>query len=82
MDVATTEQQTMSATTSDIKLEPQPNIEPSLQPIFQMIHDNPISLDNLVEATQLDTSVLLSGLLQLELAGVIAQLPGGKYQRS
>ncbi|MEM8612207.1 MAG: DNA-processing protein DprA [Cyanobacteria bacterium P01_H01_bin.105] len=81
MNVATTEQPTMSAT-SDIELEPQSNIEPSLQPIFQMIHDDPISLDNLVEATQLDTSVLLSGLLQLEIAGVIAQLPGGKYQRS
>lgn len=66
--------------------EPQPatkiDLDADLQHIFQMIPDVPISLDNLVEATQLDTSVLLSGLLQLELAGVIAQLPGGQYQRT
>lgn len=54
----------------------------ALQPIFKAIPDDPISLDNLVKATQLDTSVLLGGLLQLELTGVIVQLPGGQYQRA
>ncbi len=57
-------------------------VDEALTPIFQMIPDTPISLDNLVKTTQLDTSVLLSGLLQLELAGVITQLPGGQYQRT
>ncbi len=57
-------------------------LDGDLQHIFQMIPHEPINLDNLVKTTQLDTSVLLSGLLQLELAGVIAQLPGGQYQRT
>lgn len=66
---------------SDPELAPDIKVDETLQPIFQMIPDVPISLDNLIKATQLDTSALLSGLLQLELAGVITQLPGGQYQR-
>lgn len=60
---------------------PEMEVDEALQPIFKMVPDVPITLDNLVKATQLDTSVLLSGLLQLEIAGVITQLPGGQYQR-
>lgn len=56
-------------------------LDETLQPIFQMIPAEPISLDNLANATQLDTSTLLSGLLQLEVAEVIIRLPGGQYQR-
>ena len=56
-------------------------LDENLQAIFQMMPDTPINLDNLIKATQLDTSVLLSGLLQLELASAIVQLPGGQYQR-
>ncbi|MBT9315516.1 DNA-processing protein DprA [Leptothoe spongobia] len=66
----------MSELVSEVELDQ------ALQPIFQVIPDCPISLDNLVKTTQLDTSVLLSGLLQLELAGVIVQLPGGQYRRT
>lgn len=62
--------------------EPAIALDTALQPIFQAIPDVPISLDNLVIVTQLDASVLLGGLLQLELAGVIMQLPGGQYQRT
>lgn len=61
---------------------PELELDETLQPIFQVIPDVPISLDNLVKATQLDTSILLGGLLQLELAGVIVQLPGGQYRRT
>ena len=57
-------------------------LDVALQPIFQLIPNVPISLDALVETTQLDTSVLLSGLLQLEIAGFVVQLPGGRYQRT
>ncbi len=60
---------------------PAMELDEALQPIFKVIPDDPITLDNLVKATQLDTSALLSGLLELELAGVITQLPGGQYQR-
>lgn len=74
-----TSQQGESILGSELTLESE--LDDALQPIFQMIPDSPISLDNLIKATQLDTSILLSGLLQLELAGVITQLPGGQYQR-
>ncbi|MEM6253383.1 MAG: DNA-processing protein DprA [Cyanobacteria bacterium P01_D01_bin.156] len=56
-------------------------LEETSQQIFQMVSHKPIGLDKLQQTTQLDTSVLLSGLLQLELAGMIIQLPGGTYQR-
>ncbi|MEM9485572.1 MAG: DNA-processing protein DprA [Cyanobacteria bacterium P01_F01_bin.116] len=71
------------ATEPASEVEPDESVEldESLQFIFKAIPDEPISLDNLVKATQLDTSVLLGGLLQLELAGMIVQLPGGQYQR-
>jgi DNA processing protein len=71
-------------TTPESRHPPNPEVEldATLKNILQMIPDVPISLDNLVKTTQLDTSVLLGGLLQLELAGVIAQLPGGQYQRT
>ncbi|MBX2866158.1 MAG: DNA-processing protein DprA [Leptolyngbyaceae cyanobacterium MAG.088] len=73
-----------SETALETSLEPSPevNLDMDLRNILQEIPDMPISLDNLVKATQLDTSALLSGLLQLELAGVINQLPGGQYQRT
>ncbi|MFG6097201.1 DNA-processing protein DprA [Leptothoe sp. ISB3NOV94-8A] len=64
------------------KSAPEVTLDKNLQHILQMIPEEPVSLDNLVETTQLDTSALLGGLLQLELAGVIVQLPGGQYQRT
>ncbi|MBT9310776.1 DNA-processing protein DprA [Leptothoe kymatousa] len=57
-------------------------LEAPLKQLLAQVPDVPTSLDKLVEATQQDTSVLLSGLLQLELAGVVTQLPGGQYQRT
>ena len=61
---------------------PTVELDLALQQLLHRVPDTPTSLDHLVEATQLDTSALLSGLLQLELAGVITQLPGGQYQRT
>lgn len=60
---------------------PMVELEGTLQQIFQRVPPEPITLDKLQEATQLDTSALLSGLLQLELTGMITQLPGGQYQK-
>ncbi|MEA5465119.1 DNA-processing protein DprA [Leptothoe sp. PORK10 BA2] len=73
---------TMAPANTEPAPKPTVELDIALQHIFQMIPDEPISLDNLVKATQLDTSALLSGLLQLELAGVIAPLPGGQYRRT
>lgn len=64
------------------EIAPEIELDTALKHILQGIPNDPINLDNLIKATQLDTSVLLGGLLQLELAGVIVQLPGGQYQRT
>ena len=57
--------------TSKIALDTQPvnELDEALQAILKTIPDTPINLDNLIKATQLDTSALLGGLLQLEPAG-------------
>jgi DNA processing protein len=56
-------------------------LEPQLNQIWQALSLEPITLDNLVQQTQLDTGTLLSSLMQLELMGLITQLPGMQYQR-
>ncbi|MEO0395009.1 MAG: DNA-processing protein DprA [Cyanobacteria bacterium P01_A01_bin.137] len=78
-----TSQPSTAKPTSKIALDTKPvnELDGALQAILKTIPDTPINLDNLIKATQLDTSALLGGLLQLELAGAIVQLPGGQYQR-
>lgn len=64
---------------------PTPDLPPRLEPIFQAIPPIPpeaIALDALVQATQLDTSNLLAALLELEMLGVVSQLPGMRYCRA
>ncbi|ESA35376.1 dna protecting protein [Leptolyngbya sp. Heron Island J] len=78
----TTQSSLSNATQTKPDDTPAIELDIALQQLLHVIPDVPISLDNLVKATQLDTSALLSGLLQLELAGVITQLPGGQYQRT
>ena len=60
---------------------PEPELTPSLNQVFQMIPQEPISLDKIVEALNLETGVVLSALVQLELLGLVTQLPGMHYQR-
>lgn len=57
------------------------NLEPDLYRIFQAVGLEPMSLDQLVQQTNLATATVLSGLSQLELMGLISQLPGMRYQR-
>lgn len=42
---------------------------------------DPVSLDALVARTGMDTASLQAGLLELELSGQVARLPGGLFQR-
>jgi DNA processing protein len=42
---------------------------------------DPVGLDALMARTGLDAARLQAGLLELELAGAVARLPGGLYQR-
>ncbi|MDJ0703979.1 MAG: DNA-processing protein DprA [Leptolyngbyaceae cyanobacterium MO_188.B28] len=61
--------------------KPQPELEPSLNQVFQIIPQEPIFLDRIVEALNIETGVVLSALVQLELLGLVTQLPGMHYQR-
>lgn len=61
--------------------KPPPELTPSLNQVFQIIPQEPIFLDNIVAALNLETGMVLSALVQLELLGLVAQLPGMHYQR-
>ena len=54
---------------------------PGENDILKALGHDPCDLDALVERTGLATDLLLGELLTLELAGLIATLPGGRYQR-
>jgi DNA processing protein len=56
-----------------------PDLEPQLAQIIQAIHHDHSSLDAIAQTTQLDTATLLASLSQLELMGLISQLPGMRY---
>lgn len=60
---------------------PIPDLEPDLKQVFQSIATEPISFDLIVQKSGLTASVVSSALLQLELMGLVTQLPGMRYQR-
>lgn len=58
-----------------------PHLEPELAGIFQVLASEPMSFDTIVQQTGLDTGSVSSALLQLELMGLVSQLPGLQYRR-
>ncbi|RCX09179.1 DNA-processing protein DprA [Extensimonas vulgaris] len=50
-------------------------------PLLQALGYDPIGLDALLARTGLDAATLQAQLLELELAGCVARLPGGLFQR-
>ncbi len=54
-------------------------LEPELAQIVQVMSSEPISLDAIAQQTNLDTGTLLASLSQLELMGLVSQLPGMLY---
>ncbi|MCU0565478.1 MAG: DNA-processing protein DprA [Oculatellaceae cyanobacterium Prado106] len=56
-------------------------LHPELNAIFQAIAPEPTAVDRIVQETGQSPSQVLSALAQLELMGVITQLPGMRYQR-
>jgi DNA processing protein len=51
-------------------------------PLLQALGFDPIGLDALLARTGLDAATLQVQLLELELAGSVARLPGGLFQRT
>ena len=58
-----------------------PVIEAENHPLFEHLGFDPIDLDNLSQRSGLTIEALSAILLQLELDGDVATLPGGLYQR-
>jgi len=54
---------------------------PAPHPVLDLMGFTPISLDALQMHCKLETSVLQSELLSLELDGCVARMPGGMFQR-
>ncbi len=54
-------------------------LEPELAQIVQVMSSEPSSLDAIAQQTNLDTGTLLASLSQLELMGLVSQLPGMLY---
>ncbi|WP_107669206.1 DNA-processing protein DprA [Cyanothece sp. BG0011] len=63
------------------KKESLPKLDPELLKIFQAISTEATPFDVIVEKAGLPTAQVSGGLLQLELEGLITQLPGMRYQR-
>lgn len=92
----TTEQKTKVKTKPEGRITPelQPELEPELEPalkpelepelarVLEAIASEEISFDVIVERANLPASSVSSSLLQLELLGLVTQLPGMRYQRS
>jgi len=58
-----------------------PNLSPELQKVLDTLTMDILSFDLIVEKTAMETSLVSSSLLQLELMGLISQIPGMRYQR-
>jgi DNA processing protein len=58
-----------------------PPLDPELAKVLSAIESGPISFDVIVEAAGLEAGTVSSILLQLELLGLVSQLPGMRYQR-
>lgn len=57
------------------------NLEPTLKTVLLAVPLEPTNRDHIVEQTGLATGTVLSALLQLELMGLVSQLPGMRYQK-
>ena len=67
-----------SQTDGDVAM---PGVDAALAPLVTALGFDAVSLDALQARTGLDTARLQAQLLELELAGQVARLPGGLFQR-
>jgi len=60
---------------------PLPDLEPELKQVFQAVSSEVLPFDLIVQKAWLAAGSVSSALLQLELMGLVTQLPGMRYQR-
>lgn len=61
---------------------PLPELTPLLSQVLSAVSIEPMLLDGIVARSQVDTGSVLGALVQLELSGLVVQLPGMQYQRA
>ncbi|MBZ8179834.1 DNA-processing protein DprA [Oscillatoria salina] len=69
----------------DVIVEPQqpiPELELSLAKVLSTIASEAMPFDLIVQAVNMDSSAVSAALLELELMGLISQLPGMRYRRN
>ena len=62
-------------------IAPAIQLTPDLQQVFQIVSLEPIAIDLILQKAGLSHGLVLSALTQLELMGLVSQLPGSRYQR-
>ncbi len=71
-----------AAAQRELPLGPAPAPEPAAaDPLLDALGEDPVTLDALLARTGWPTSELLARLLEFELEGQVARLPGGLFQR-
>jgi DNA processing protein len=58
-----------------------PNLAPDTQQVWLAVSSEPSNFDSIVSLSQLPVATVSSTLLELELLGLVTQLPGMRYQR-
>ncbi len=61
--------------------KPPPNLAPHLAQVLAAVPAEATSLDQIVLATGLETGIVSSALMQLEMLDLVTQLPGLRYQQ-
>lgn len=64
-----------------LKLKQTPELPPELDQVLQVVTAEGISFDAIALQSGLSTTEVSSALLQLEVLGLVSQLPGMRYQR-
>lgn len=64
-----------------VKSAPLPNLSPELQQVIDTLAIDALSFDFIIQKTGMNAALVSSSLLQLELMGLVSQLPGMRYQK-
>jgi DNA processing protein len=65
-----------------VNAAPPANLEPRLEQVYQLFDRDALLFDIIVEKMQIPTSEVAGILLELELIGLVTQLPGMRYQKT
>ncbi len=57
-------------------------LAPLLRQVLAAVSVEPVAFDQIVQCAQVDTGPVLAALVQLEISGLVVQLPGMHYQRT